>query len=145
MKYPMWMMGLAALGLVFLMGNDACDPGLTETGTELEVCDMTPMDDYDLGSAEILGDDLLLTVSYGGGCEAHQFQLCWADTFAESDPVQTGMTLIHDGNGDACEAYATEDLVFDLTPLKDRWMEMYGGNTGTILIGIDGEGLDYSF
>ena len=39
-------------------------------------------------------------------------------TFRESDPVQLTTVLAHDANGDSCEAWLTESLVFDLALVR---------------------------
>ncbi len=106
-----------------------------------------PMDPVDITSGVINGDTLTLSVAYGGGCEEHDFGLCWDSLFLESEPVQVNLALAHDGMGDACEAYIMEDLVLDLTPLKQAYQDAYQTDTGTITIHVDGlDGpITYSF
>jgi hypothetical protein len=45
------------------------------------------------------------------------------------------MYVRHLANNDACEAYITRDLVFDLTPLSDLYKDSYG-SSGDIIINI---------
>ncbi|MEL6344444.1 MAG: hypothetical protein AAFV53_15100 [Myxococcota bacterium] len=99
-----------------------CDTGLSETGTKVELCEGSELDEIDpvdLEQFAIDDNELTVTVGYGGGCEDHFFRMCWDGSVAESAPVQISLNLIHDGNGDSCEAYITEDLVFDLSPLDE--------------------------
>ncbi|MBW2264417.1 MAG: hypothetical protein JRG91_20825, partial [Deltaproteobacteria bacterium] len=101
--------------------------------------------EYDFESVSIDGDDILITISYGGGCEDHHFRLCWDGSFMESHPVQVDLELIHDGHGDACLAYITSTHRFSLVPLKEAWFEAYGTDTGTIMINGDGFSTLYEF
>ena len=106
---------------------------------------------YDSGSADvsalsISGDTLSVEVGYGGGCEHHEFTVCWPDqAFAESEPVQASLALWHEANGDGCEAYITESFDFDLTPMKDAWIAGYGGSTGTMILHLEAQSATYSF
>ena len=112
-------------------------------------------DDYEIetgdGQVPVIADDTLtLTVSYGGGCETHDFTLVASDVFMESYPVQLGVTLAHDANGDTCEAYLTEAYEFDLTPIKTLYQEGYREDAGTIVLRLrdvpeDAPDLIYTF
>ncbi len=82
----------------------------------------------------IENDTLSLTVSYGGGCEAHDFTLVTDGSFMESDPVQLAVTLTHNANDDPCEAYLTDRYVFDLAPIKTRYQEAYGTDEGSVIL-----------
>lgn len=95
-------------------------------------------DDYALNAATLVGDTLTLNVSYSGGCERHDFTLVAAQEFMESDPVQLRVTLAHDANNDACEAYPTEDYHFDLGAIKTLYQEAYRQKAGTIVLRLAG-------
>ena len=86
---------------------------------DLEKFDRTTVekDAFHIDSVYVSGDQLHLFVSYGGGCQKHQFALFSTNGIYLSMPPQGDVFLGHDGNGDMCEAYLTEELVFDLTPL----------------------------
>ena len=94
-------------------------------------------DDYVLGAAAIAGDALTLNVSYGGGCATHRFTLVASETFMESSPVRLAVLLAHDANGDACEAWLTEDYRFDLRVIRDRYREAYGRGPGEVVLLLD--------
>ena len=91
-------------------------------------------DPFDLDSAAVSGDILTISVSYKGGCRGHDFVLTASDSFRESSPVQLSMVLTHDANDDPCEAYPTQQLRFDLTPIKERYQAAYGQDSGTVLL-----------
>lgn len=96
--------------------------------------------------ARIEDQTLLLDVAYGGGCEAHEFVLCWPDqSFMESEPVQVQLELYHDANGDSCEAWLSETLELDLAPLAQAWRDSYGGEGGQMTVHVDGFSLDFVF
>ena len=121
-------------GLLALLGAcDLIDGGLSETSTELAMCDTAAIDDVDISNVSIDGDILSLEASYGGGCEDHFFQLCWDGEVMESDPPQISVHLIHDGNDDSCEAYLSEELSFDLSPAGF-------GSGETVIVGVAGSG-----
>jgi hypothetical protein len=108
-------------------------------------CSASDGDGTDLANAAITGDTLTIEASYGGGCETHEFQICWDQLFLESEPVQVGLEVWHDANGDSCEAYLSETLSFDLAPLKQAWQDGYQQESGTITIHTDGGSVAYTF
>ena len=95
-------------------------------------------DEYELDAAAITGDTLVVTVSYGGGCEDHFFALDASAAFAESDPVQLMVALAHNANGDACQRWVTQDYCFNLAPLKARYQAEYQQDAGTIVLQLKG-------
>lgn len=94
--------------------------------------------------ASIQGDKLSLKVSYSGGGEKHDFTLFASEGFLESSPVQAELFLFHDAHGDSCEALITEELLFDLSPLKKLYKSMYQDD-GPILLRIYEPGETDSF
>ena len=92
------------------------------------------VDEYVLNSATITDDTLVLNVSYGGGCEDHQFTLVASGVFLESFPVQLSVSLAHNANSDPCEAWLTEDYHFDLSAIKSLYQAAYQQEAGTIIL-----------
>ncbi len=91
-------------------------------------------DPYKLQEMDISGDTLNLTVSYGGGCWLHWFKVMMSPAaFAESNPAQANLYIRHISNNDPCEAYITETLRFDLTPVADLYESMYGSRDSIII------------
>ena len=91
-------------------------------------------DDFELSAASITGDTLAVTVSYSGGCKAHQLTLVSPGLFLESNPVQLVVALAHNANGDSCEAWLTQDYFFRIAPIKTLYQEAYLQDSGTIVL-----------
>lgn len=122
-------------------GNNSSD----SLGLQIGECD-TDTDPLAVDSAKISGDQLVVGVSYSGGCKEHGITACWDGTFLESNPVQARLVLEHDANGDTCEAYLQETLTIDLSSMKDSYKSGYQTESGTIFVQVDqAESLDYSF
>ena len=99
---------------------------------------MADDDEYVLNNATITGDTLTISVSYGGGCETHEFTLVISAAFIESSPVQLPVVLRHAAHGDACEAWLTQSYAFDLAIIRTRYREAYGPGAGRIVLRLDG-------
>ncbi|MFX1535532.1 MAG: hypothetical protein ACFFDI_15000 [Promethearchaeota archaeon] len=97
-----------------------------------------PRDPLSISSIELNNDILNAKVSFSGGCKGHNFALIASRGFMESDPVQINVLLSHDAHNDLCEAWITEDLAFDLSPLKEAWQQAYQQTSGTIIIHLEG-------
>lgn len=78
------------------------------------------------------GDVLDVEAGHGGGCAPHEYSLCYEPGFLETYPVRTGLRLIHKAHNDACDAYLTKVLQFDLTPLAGAYTASYGQTSGII-------------
>jgi hypothetical protein len=113
----------------------------------VEICGgAEPNDPITVSDASITGDILTLSVSHGGGCVAHGYGSCWDGSFAESDPVQAWLQLNHEDNDDPCDAIVMQDITFDLTPMRDAWVDAYQQASGTIVLHVaDWGSLDYVF
>lgn len=111
----------------------ACTPEVPEIWSN---CDAR--DPVTVTGARQESDTLAVDVSYGGGCETHQFSMCWPDrVFLESDPVQVPVVIWHDDGGDTCEAAISQTLQFDLRPLYTAFDDAYGA-PGQVVVGLDG-------
>lgn len=129
----------------FRCDDGTCAHNYIDDYPYLPVCHAADGDMLTVDAASIEGDELIVTVSYGGGCETHDIDLCWPDqSFMESYPVQVQLELLHDGHDDACDAYLTEDRRFSLSPLAQAYRDAYGG-AGTVTIHVHGFDLDYTF
>ena len=99
-----------------------------------------------LGEAALLGDTLSVGASYSGGCADHRFTLCWPDqAFAESWPVQARLEVLNQPQDDGCQAWLTERLSFDVSPLKSLWRVEYGLGPGEIVLRLGDQTLAYRF
>ena len=132
-------------------GSDGTDGTDGSDGTDggdgaLPGCSSAAGDAFELVEASISGDRLATVVAYSGGCAEHDFTLCWPEpVFLESDPVQVNLEILHDGHGDACEAYPSESRDFDLAPLAAAWRAAYGAGSGELTIHLHGQTLAYRF
>lgn len=132
-----------------------CDENGEWACTEEECPEMPPVaicgddpanDPITVTDAAIAGDTLLVSVSHGGGCVAHGYGTCWDGLFAESNPVQATLQMSHDANEDPCDAIVMQELSFDLTPMRDAWIDAYQQPSGTIIVHVAEWGsLDYTF
>ena len=91
-------------------------------------------DRFQLSAASITGDTLAVTVSYSGGCRDHQFTLVASASFLESDPVQLEVALAHNANGDPCRGWLTENHLFSLVPIKERFQSQYQDSGRIVLL-----------
>ncbi len=89
-------------------------------------------DSTGLSVLSISGDTLELRFGFGGGCVEHTIGLAWDETFLDSSATRAELVPIHDAHGDRCLAYLTPKRRFDLTPVKQRWLERNQGEHGAI-------------
>ena len=112
--------------VVLLTGDDDIDQ---------EHIEQAGGDVYNFNSATVEGDTLTLSVSYGGGCETHEFTLFAEPEFLGPLPggmIGIGISIAHNANDDMCEAWLTESYDFDLTPIKEKYQAEYNQDAGTI-------------
>lgn len=146
-------------------GEGVCGDGIVQPGEQCDdgnaidddecsnTCTLTagnscgPNDPFEIGSAEIVGDTLNVKLQHAGGCEPHTFGQCWNGAFAESEPVQTWISVTHDAHGDLCLALIEEVVPVDLTQMKLDYQTGYQTQNGTIIIHLEGwgESLEYTF
>ena len=85
-----------------------------------------PMDEYGVNEIEIIEDQLLINVTYGGGCEDHYFELILQDESmidGGGQQIQI-LSLSHNANNDVCYALILEhELCFNISNI---------GNYGTL-------------
>ena len=93
------------------------DDGSAVNDFVLRMCEIEHQDSYTLGEISFDGSTMNIGVSYSGGCESHEWQLCWDGSVAESFPVQIWLELGHNANGDSCEMEKAEVLTFDISTL----------------------------
>jgi hypothetical protein len=97
-----------------------------------------PSDPVTIQGYAIVGDSLELAVTFGGGCRDHEFILLSDAAWMESYPVQVGLKLAHDANGDNCKALLSRTLRFDLSPLKEVYRSSYQSTSGIMKLNIRG-------
>ena len=95
-----------------------------------------PRDPFVFNDIILKSNSLKMNASYGGGCKEHEFVLI-ATSFMESYPIQVNVVLSHEDNDDPCDAWITEEKMFNLSPLKKAWQEQYNEISGTIIINLE--------
>lgn len=76
------------------------------------------VDPFNIESTGISGDTLFVVVSYGGGCEKHDFTMNTSMMWMKSNPPQLNVYIEHNSHGDKCRAMIQETLAFNLKPLR---------------------------
>jgi len=109
---------LAALsGCLVLDGNEPID--VDEDLTILGPNDPWPkLDAYQVLGASIEGDILTVGVAYPGGCKEHAFTYFTNGPVLKTNPPGADIIIRHDKNGEECEAFISQDLTIDLTPIR---------------------------
>jgi hypothetical protein len=90
----------------------------------------------------IVGNKLLLTVSYNGGCNEHTFKFIGSTSISKSLPPIRSVQLVHNSNGDLCKKLITETIEIDLKALA--YQQQPGS---TIFLSIEGikEQIEYTY
>ncbi len=79
-----------------------------------EAAEATYPDSLTVEAAEAHGSTLLVQYSHGGGCETHEYAVCFVDRVLASDPPQFELRILHNANGDTCRAFKEEVLSVEL-------------------------------
>ena len=118
----------------------ACEPPQASLSTTLsktwsEDVVSHGFDFYELNEVSVKRNTLMANISYGGGCRTHEFALIMSDSFTVTkSETQLEGSIAHNANGDLCEAWLTEDIEFDLTPIKDLHRNNKLGGESVMLI-----------
>jgi len=116
-----WILICLAIGICFSCEKDNIDTSSAICDQKLiidsNLFDSAPNDDFTFNSVKIEGDCMNISFSYGGGCEDTKVKLIDSDSEGFSLPPTRFLRLSLD-DGDNCEAWVTEEISFDLTPVK---------------------------
>ncbi|MBP9601607.1 MAG: hypothetical protein KBE41_08900 [Lutibacter sp.] len=74
-------------------------------------------DDFKINTAKRIGDLILLNVTFPGGCKDHTFEIVWDGIVYKENPCKLDLLVMHNSNGDLCEALYSTDLVINLKEL----------------------------
>ena len=81
-----------------------------------------PMDEYGVNQIDMTKNQLLINVTYGGGCENHDFKMILHDEI----PIDGGgqqiqiLSLSHDANNDVCNAQILDhELCFNISNIEN--------------------------
>lgn len=130
-------------GRADVLGSPAGDPPtvLVDEGES----EAWPSDPVEIREASVRDDVLTLRVRYGGGCVEHDFALVVEEVFLESHPVQMPARLSHDAHGDPCRALVAATLRFDLVPVTEAYLSVYGAEPGTLILRLPDRRIRYPF
>ena len=99
---------------VFLAANIIAQPAGNQTYFNLNRPDEGV--GFDIQFAEIVDEELNVTVSYSGGCDDHTF-----DLYVEDQQSDINRLLeIHHQTEDTCDTRVTEDLKYDIGQVIDE-------------------------
>jgi hypothetical protein len=111
----------------------SCDKGTPAEIVFIEELNCTPYVDlyfsnYDslerdpvfIQDAFVDGNCLQILVSFSGGCEDHTIDLARMHPWQGNVETIPNFEIRHNANGDMCEAWFTNELRYDLTPLIDE-------------------------
>ena len=80
------------------------------------------MDEYGVNQIDMTKNQLLINVTYGGGCEKHDFKMILHDEI----PIDGGgqqiqiLSLSHDANNDVCNAQILDhELCFNISNIEN--------------------------
>jgi hypothetical protein len=125
---------------------EVCEQDETQS---IEVCEPTNTDPFDIISMTINGDLLTLSLTYSGGCQDHEYELCWDGMFTETNPAQnifqmeTEIELGHNSFQDECDAIITQEIEYDLTGLKQSYISQFGSNGTPVTLRMGHHSVDY--
>lgn len=72
-------------------------------------------DPISISDVRIEGNKMLIDVSYGGGCEEHQFQVIGSPIISKSLPPIRSIQLVHSANGDKCKMNIIKTLEINIS------------------------------
>ena len=144
MKKHLIVIGIVVLFLV--VGFSGCTDSFQDIIIDDSYYQNASRDPVTINNVKNCDNILHVNVSYSGGCKEHEFQLI-ASSFMESEPVQVNVLLSHEDNDDLCDMWITENLGFNLLPLKKSWQHSSQEKSGTIVMNIEGweESIYYEF
>ncbi|WP_339736969.1 NigD-like C-terminal domain-containing protein [uncultured Sunxiuqinia sp.] len=77
-------------------------------------------DPVTINTVKVKGDLLIVNLSYGGGCKEHIIDLAHVHPSCGTPPLPPpSFQIRHNANNDACEAWISETLQFDISRLRE--------------------------
>jgi hypothetical protein len=120
---------------------DAIDDDMCPSGQNIDLVDCSnvdlPADPFTTVSAMLSGTDLIVEVSFSGGCEEHSFAACFG-AFQESVPIGVNLNIGHSDPGDPCDGIVSETLIIDLIPMQREHATLYPQGPQEIQIAVTG-------
>lgn len=123
MHYRTWALAAVGLATGCLDPSDRGRPHLVGGDRlTLEIipsADPPKTDPATVRTAEVSGDELVIDLQFGGGCRPHLFGIYTDGNVGLSNPPFVMLYLLHEANGDLCEALLSRRLRVDLRPLQE--------------------------
>lgn len=85
-------------------------------------------------------NSLIVDISFGGGCEEHEFSLYGFPAFKSERMIQADLYLSHNGKGDLCKRMVQKTLIFNLSPLLDACNQQFGRGQVSLRVHEPGDG-----
>ena len=95
---------------------------------------------YIIKSLLLVENEIRMGISYTGGCKSHDFQLVVNRDLISRPTKYINLNLYHDDNGDRCKKIVSDKLVFDISPLVQRFSPYDLKND--VKLSIDGRPLE---
>lgn len=73
--------------------------------------------DLTINSVSVNGNEMMINLSYSGGCNEHEFKMYGNVNISKSLPPIRSIQLYHNNNGDSCKALITKDIHVDIKSL----------------------------
>jgi hypothetical protein len=99
-------------------------------------------DPISISDVRIEGNKMLINVSYGGGCEEHNFQVIGSPMISKSLPPVRAIQLVHVANGDKCKMNVMKTLEVDL---KELAYKQEAGSKIYLTLGGWSQQIEYTF
>ncbi len=99
-------------------------------------------DPISISDVRVKGNKMLIDVSYGGGCEDHQFQLIGSPMISKSLPPIRAIQLVHFANSDKCKMNVIKTLEVDL---KELSYKQEAGSKIYLTLGGWNQQIEYTF
>lgn len=89
---------------------------------------------------------LALKVEHRGGCAEHRFSACFEPEFLEASPPLVRVRVFDQSQAtDSCDVPLLEELVYDVSPIRERFEEQYGNAHGEVALRTRDDSIRYSF
>lgn len=102
-----------------------------------EIGEFKDSDLFEIQSAKIVGNTLLMVVNFSGGCAEHKFNFVGSPMIMKSLPPKRSVKLIHDKNNDSCRSIVTKTIEIDLKNIA--YNQTIGSEIVFLLDGWDGQ------
>ncbi|MCA1760365.1 MAG: NigD-like protein [Bacteroidales bacterium] len=108
-----------------ILNVEELDCGSEMTDLYAHNYDSLANDPVHLHEVAVDGDCLYLKLSFSGGCRNHKIELARIHLENGNEAEIPVLEIRHNAKGDMCEAWLTQEVQFDLTPLKEAGITQF--------------------